>query len=208
MVMEQPSHSSPARSKLLGAALKLVRQWGYEGTTVDALCQEAGMPKGAFFYHFASKEELAVAATTFWSEVTGRVFAQASYHGFEDPLDQLIGYVEFRRQLLDGRSLAEATCLLGTMAQEQFLSHPAIRDACFAGIQAHATEVAALVLAAKARHAPRATWSAESLALHTQSVVQGAFILAKAKNDIALAGEMILHLRRYIELLFHHGRKD
>ena len=198
----------PARSRLLAAAMKLVRQNGYDGTTVDALCAEAGVTKGAFFHHFASKEELAVAATTFWTDVTGRAFAQAPYHGFEDPLDQLIGYVDFRRQLLEGRTLADATCLLGTMAQEQFITHPAIRDACFAGIQAHVVEIEKMVSAAKARHAPRATWSAESLALHTQSVLQGAFVLAKAKNDIGLAADMIWHLRRYIELLFHHGRED
>ncbi len=206
--MEHTPPSLSARTKLLGAALKLVRERGYEATTVDGLCREAGVTKGAFFHHFASKEALAVASTAFWTEVTGRAFAQAPYHGLEDPLDQLIGYVEFRRQLLDGRTLAQATCLLGTLAQEQFVSHPAIRDACFAGIQVHALEVEALVTAAKARHAPSAIWSAESLALHTQSVIQGAFVLAKAKNDLAMAAEMILHLRRYIELLFNHGQED
>jgi TetR/AcrR family transcriptional repressor of nem operon len=47
-----------------------------------------------------------------------------------------------------------------------------------------------------------AGWTAKSLAFHTQAVVQGAFILAKAKNGPAIASESIDHLRRYIELLF------
>jgi TetR/AcrR family transcriptional regulator, transcriptional repressor for nem operon len=35
-----------------------------------------------------------------------------------------------------------------------------------------------------------------------QAVLQGAFVLAKAKGDAAIAGESIDHLRRYIKLLF------
>jgi len=37
----------------------------------------------------------------------------------------------------------------------------------------------------------------------TRKRFQGAFILAKAKGDAAVAGESIEHLRRYIELLFY-----
>ena len=197
-----------AKTRLLASALKLVRQSGYDATTVDELCREAGVTKGAFFHHFESKEALAVAATKFWTEVTGQAFADADYHKFEDPLDQLIGYVDFRIQLLEGRSLPECTCYLGTLAQEKFETSPAIRDSCFAGIHTHATDVSKMIEAATARHAPNASWKAESLALHTQAVIQGAFVLAKAKNDVALAADMIRHLRRYVELLFHHAKEE
>ena len=162
----------------------------------------------AFFHHFESKEALAVAATKFWTEFTNQVFDNADYHKFEVPLDQLIGYVDFRIQLLQGRSLPECTCYLGTMAQEKFATSPAIRDACFAGIHTHAKDVSKMIAAAKARHAPLASWSPESLALYTQTVIQGAFVLAKAKNDVTLAADMIRHLRRYVELLFHHAKED
>ncbi len=202
------AHLTPAKTQLLMSALKLVRESGYDATTVDKLCREAGVSKGAFFHHFNSKEALAVAATKFWTEFTNQVFASADYHKFEDPLDQLIGYVDFRIQLLEGRSLAECTCFLGTMAQEKFETSPAIRDACFIGIHTHAKDVSLMITAAKARHAPKATWTAESLALYTQTVIQGAFVLAKAKNDVTLAADMIKHLRRYIELLFHHAKED
>ncbi len=198
----------PLKTKILGVALNLVRQKGYDATSVDDLCRAAGVTKGAFFHHFASKEDLAVQATRFWTQVTGQVFISASYHLFEDPLDQLIGYIDFRAQLLEGRSLAECTCLLGTMVQEKYETNPAIREACAIGIVTHADEVADLIRAAKAKHAPLATWSAESLALHTQAVIQGGFILAKAQSDVELAADSIRHLRRYIELLFHHAKED
>ena len=40
----------------------LVRRQGYAATSVDEICAAAGVSKGAFFHHFASPEELAVAA--------------------------------------------------------------------------------------------------------------------------------------------------
>ena len=45
-------------------------------------------------------------------------------------------------------------------------------------------------------------WSARSLALHTQAVIQGAFVLAKAKGGPEIAAASLDHLRRYLELLF------
>jgi TetR/AcrR family transcriptional repressor of nem operon len=48
-------------------------------------------------------------------------------------------------------------------------------------------------------------WTAKSLALHTQGVIQGAFILAKATGGAEVAADSIDHLRRYIEMLFGAG---
>ena len=206
--MEHSQTLPNARDKLLGAAVRLVREKGYNATSVDSLCEVAGVTKGAFFHHFKSKEDLAVAASHFWTKNAAQLFAAAEYNKFEDPLDQLIGYVDFRLQLLQGSTLAECTCLLGTMVQEKFETSPAIREACFEGIHFHATEVGKMMASAKVLHAPQASWSVESLALYTQTVIQGAFVLAKAKNDVGLAADMILHLRRYIELLFHHAKED
>ena len=98
-----------ARTKLLNAALTEVRTCGYEATTVDDLCKAAGVTKGAFFHHFKSKQDLAIAAAAHWSAVTGALFAAAPYHAYEDPLDQLIAYIDFRAALLEGRTLPEAT---------------------------------------------------------------------------------------------------
>ena len=85
-----------AKSKLLNAALKLIRTSGYEATAVDELCTEAGVTKGAFFHHFKSKQDLALEAAAHWSTMTGALFASAPYHDYEDPLDQLIAYIDFR----------------------------------------------------------------------------------------------------------------
>jgi TetR/AcrR family transcriptional regulator, transcriptional repressor for nem operon len=190
-----------ARTRLLDAAMQVVREQGYAATTVDDICQTAGLTKGAFFHHFKSKEDLAVAAAEHFSQMAKRLFGAAPYREFADPLDRLLGYIDFRTEILAG-PVPKFTCLLGTMVQEAYDTHPAIRKACDTYIGAHAAEVAKDIAAAKLLYAPKAEWSAESLALYTQAVLQGAFILAKSKGGPEVARDCLAHLRRYLLQLF------
>ena len=59
-----------ARNKLLDAAMHVFRGKGYAASSVDDLCAAAGVTKGAFFHHFRSKEEVALARMKVpWSTV-------------------------------------------------------------------------------------------------------------------------------------------
>ena len=199
----RPTRAS-ARERLLDAALRLIRRKGYAATTVDELCAAAGVTKGAFFHHFRSKEDVGVAAARHWAAVTGALFEAAPYHAPADPLDRVYAYLDFRARLVSGTA-AEFTCLAGTMAQETFETTPPIRDACHAAIAGHAATLAADFAGAIERYGTKAAVTADALALHTQAVLQGAFILAKARNDPAMVLEQIDHLRRYFTLLFGRG---
>jgi TetR/AcrR family transcriptional repressor of nem operon len=193
--------SSGAKSKLLDASLYLIRAKGYSATTVDDICQAAGVTKGAFFHHFKSKEELAVAAAGHFSSMAERVFSTAPYQALPDPVDRLLGYVDFRKAILRG-DLPEFTCLLGTMVQEAYDTHPLIREACDKHLGEHASTIEADISEAMRKYAVDGPWSAQSLALYTQAVIQGAFILAKAKHGPGVAASCLDHLRRYLEMLF------
>lgn len=200
-----PRVSPESRNRLLDAALQVIRTKGYSATRVEDICEAAGLSKGSFFHHFESKEALAVAAAEYWSELTGGLFASAHYHQHEDPLDRVLAYIDFRRSLVRGE-LPEWTCLVGTMAQETYATNPGIREACDRSIRGHADTLVADIAAAKQRYAPEADWSPRSLALHTQVVIQGAFVVAKAHHDPRVATDAIDHLKRYFELLFQRPR--
>jgi TetR/AcrR family transcriptional regulator, transcriptional repressor for nem operon len=198
--MDAADSIAPAKTRLLDAALKVIRTKGYVATTLDDLCAEAGVTKGSFFHHFKSKEDLALAAVEHWNSMTGGLFAQAPYTQIADPRDRVLAYIDFRAAILQGE-LPDFTCLLGTMVQETFETHPRIRDACEHGITLHARVVAADIAAAKATYAPDATWLPEDLALYTQAAIQGAFILAKARGSAEIAANCVAHLRRYVASL-------
>jgi AcrR family transcriptional regulator len=50
------------RERILETAAAAFARDGYEGTSLNALIRASGLTKGAFYFHFASKEELALAA--------------------------------------------------------------------------------------------------------------------------------------------------
>lgn len=190
-----------SRTKLLDATLNVVRAKGYTATRIEDVCAEAGLTKGSFFHHFKSKEDLALAAAAHWDAHATELFAGAPYHEPPDPLERLIAYIDFRKKILTG-DLPEFTCFAGTIIQEAYRTHPEISAACERGIAAHAKTLDADIRAAMRKYGVRGRWSAESLALHIQAVIQGGFILAKAKGSAAVAAESLDHLRLYIEQLF------
>ena len=204
-IVTVPSARHESKSRLLDASLHVIRARGYAAATVDDICDYAGLTKGSFFHHFEGKEELALEAVAHFSSLARSVFAAAPYRTLSDPLDRLLGYVDFRKAILRGE-LPDYTCLFGTMVQEIYETHPAIRSACEKGISEHAASLEADIAEAMRKYMVGAEWSAKSLALYTQAVIQGAFILAKSKNGPAVAGECLDHLRRYLELLFQRRR--
>jgi TetR/AcrR family transcriptional repressor of nem operon len=194
-----------AKTKLLDAAMHVIRAKGYSATTVDDICQIAGVTKGGFFHYFDNKEEMAVSAANHFSAMADGLFAAAPYRSLRDPVDRLLGYIDFRKAILQGE-LPEYTCLVGTMVQEAYETHPLIREACDRSISAHAAMLEADIAEAMRNYGfstrRNLNWTAQSLALYTQAVIQGAFILAKAKHGPEVAAACLDHLRLYVVMLF------
>jgi TetR/AcrR family transcriptional repressor of nem operon len=188
------------KRKLLDAALRVIRVQGYAGSSVDDICREAGVTKGSFFHHFKGKDDLAIAATEHWTGVTGNLFEGAPFRRVVDPRDRVLAYIDFRAALIQG-DLPDFTCLLGTMVQETYSTHPDIRDACNRAIVFHARTVEADLIEAKRLYAPKATWEPLDVALFAQAAIQGAFVLAKAQHDPAAARRAIAHLHAYVASL-------
>jgi TetR/AcrR family transcriptional regulator, transcriptional repressor for nem operon len=200
----QTQHES--KTKFLDAALHVIRAKGYAAATVDDICDEAGLTKGSFFHHFKSKDDLALDAAAYWSTMTEGLFAAAPYRNSKDPLDRVLGYVDFRAEILTG-DLPDYTCLLGTLVQETYVTHPDIRAACDRALSLHVAGLARDIEAARRRYAPTAAWSAESVGYFIQSVLQGSFIFAKAKQGPEVVHENLAHLRGYLRVLFNQPQR-
>jgi AcrR family transcriptional regulator len=58
--------SEETRAKIMEAAIKLFSNRGYNKASVDEICEEAGISKGAFYHHFKSKQALFLALLDGW----------------------------------------------------------------------------------------------------------------------------------------------
>lgn len=62
----QQLRAKRTRRELLTAAKQVFAKRGYEGATVEEIAHTAGCSKGAYYFHFASKEETLVALLDAW----------------------------------------------------------------------------------------------------------------------------------------------
>ena len=58
--------SEETRTKIMDAAVKLFSTRGFAAASVDDICAEAGISKGAFYHHFESKQALFLALLDGW----------------------------------------------------------------------------------------------------------------------------------------------
>ncbi len=88
------------------------------------------------------------------------------------------------------------------MVQEAYATNDRIRAACEASINAYCQALAPDIQAAIDVYGAPEDVTAIGLAQHVQSVLQGAFVLAKTTNDPAIARGTVTHLKRYVQMLF------
>ncbi len=58
--------SEETRSKIIESAIKLFSSRGFNAASVDDICSDAGISKGAFYHHFESKQALFLALLDGW----------------------------------------------------------------------------------------------------------------------------------------------
>jgi TetR/AcrR family transcriptional repressor of nem operon len=85
---------SDAKQRLMDAVLELIWSGSYGSTTIDHICEKAGVKKGSFYYFFAGKSELAVEAfEESWKD--RRAELDAIFSPTVPPLERLQKYCDF-----------------------------------------------------------------------------------------------------------------
>jgi TetR/AcrR family transcriptional regulator, transcriptional repressor for nem operon len=85
---------SDAKERLMGAVLELIWTGSYGCTTIDQICEKAGVKKGSFYYFFDSKADLAVSALEQNWRVK-RTELDSIFSAAVPPLERLKKYCDF-----------------------------------------------------------------------------------------------------------------
>src|SRR3982751_2660152 len=89
---------SDARERLMGAMTELIWTGSYGSTTIDQICDRAGVKKGSFYHFFESKADLAAAALDEdWQR--RRTELDAIFSPTVPPLDRIRKYCDYSYQI-------------------------------------------------------------------------------------------------------------
>ncbi|MBO4269966.1 TetR/AcrR family transcriptional regulator [Microbispora triticiradicis] len=176
--------TSDAKEKILDAARSLIELRGYSALGVAEICKAAGVPKGSFYYFFASKEALALAVIDeHWAAQERdwkRILA-----GQAPPLQRLRQLFEATEAALRSgqRSCGSvAGCLFGNLTLELSNQTEAIRARLQEIFDAHVEMIEALIVEAVARGEARVA-DARQAARSVVAQLEGQVLFAKLYND-------------------------
>ena len=187
-----------SKENLISAVAELILERGYGGTSVDAVCERAGVSKGSFFHHFRTKEEAACATLDSWFAGIQQQVEGSGVLLRKDPATCLLGYLDFFCSMLEQPDAPQG-CLLGSLALEVSGTHPDVREKAVQHFESWSESIARLIQSAIGDSDSR---RALPLANHLIATLEGALLLAKAKKDRSLIRSSLEHYRNYIQTLF------
>jgi TetR/AcrR family transcriptional repressor of nem operon len=193
---------SETKRKLVDASVTLMRKQGFHATTVDDICAAAGVTKGGFFHYFKSKEDVAKATIEWFGECKAREFREAPFRKLADPLDRVLGRLDYTKTSAGGPNRVTKGCPIGMIAQELSFTHPELRDVCQEYFSRLAKDLEQDLAEAKARHAPTADFEPKNVAMLYVSMIQGSMMLAKTAEANTVLMENVEQFRRYVKSLF------
>jgi|SRR5512138_3829701 TetR/AcrR family transcriptional repressor of nem operon len=181
---------SDAKERLMKAVRELIWEGSYGSTTIDQICDKAGVKKGSFYYFFDSKAELALAALDEEWDLR-RPELDAIFSPTVPPLERLTKYLDYGYRIQE-EIRCKCGCVLGCpllslgtevstqehqlqsriqeiLAQKRKYLESAIRDAHAAGLI----------------HAPNAELKASILF----SYYQGLLAQSRIQNDLGILAE-------------------
>ena len=83
--MNNLQRSAQTKKSIMEAATSLFAREGYESTGVAEICERAGVSKGAFYYHFESKEAVFLALIDTWLNTLETTLNDVTYQAKSVP---------------------------------------------------------------------------------------------------------------------------
>jgi TetR/AcrR family transcriptional repressor of nem operon len=171
-------HKEATRRRIVEAAGRRLKRDGIDGSGIATLMADAGLTNGAFYAHFASKDDLVA------SVVTEELRLQAAGFGALDT--GLAGVEQLVRAYLspEHRDHPDAGCPSAALLDEIGRSDDLTRQAYTAGTRAILDEIACRLSSAD-------PGTAHGLAVNVFSLIVGTLQLSRAMTDPNLSSEVL-----------------
>lgn len=192
--------AAETRERLLDLGSELINTQGYNNTGINAIVQAAGVPKGSFYYYFASKEDFGLAVIDRFDAHYRHKLDTALNRPKVPPLDRLRGYLETGMADMINADFGSG-CLIGNLGQELAGRHPAFRERLDQVFSGWVSRFAACLDEAHQRGDIALSTDSRRLAEFLLSGWEGALLRAKVTHNTA-------PLQAFIDLFFAQMLRD
>ncbi len=182
--------SGSSRTKILICAKDLFYLHGYQGASVDDIIRRTGVAKSNFYYHFQSKEQLAIAVLEMRIDDLNVVIKNTLENSQLSPADRLYGFLT---EISKSHTLLSQTsgCPFGNFAASLPTSQDSSQHERFRTILSNLFHRLELISSACFKEGLEQGYfkpdlTAEEMANLLVTTMQGLFILAKAHQDSRL----------------------
>lgn len=193
------------KERILAAAEQLVFERGYAGTSLDEIIDKVGLTKGAFFYHFKSKADLARGILERFSRQEQQLFEQWSERASalaDDPLQDVLLFFKFFEEFVDGIDDPLPGCMFASYAYQS----GEFSEAMNAQVHQELTEWGELFERKFEKliawRKPRMPATAGELTEAAMCVIEGALLLGRVYKDSKMLVRQSTQFRNYLQLLF------
>lgn len=163
-------HKLNSRHRILSAAALIFSRQGFEATSIDTVMQNAGLTRGAFYAHFASKSELYAEALRHAAQANIERLKEASF------CERVFGYLSDAH-----RNGKEINCPLACLISDVTQQDDRVRDTytqLFAGFVDHFQSTDSGI-------------SGRKLALQQSVILIGGMAISRNLTDELLAQELL-----------------
>lgn len=191
------------RARIVARAAEVFNVTGYIGTAISDIMRVTGLEKGGIYRHFASKDELALAAFDYAAERVRQRFT-AGLAGTAHAADTLLAFVSVFRGYAQHPPLDGGCPILNT-AIESDDTNPALAERAAAVVAEWRSLICTTVQQGIARGEIRPEVDGDGLALLLIATLEGAVMLARLLRDPAPLEQAAVHLCSHIESAVRQG---
>lgn len=193
------------KEQILANAEALLLERGFTGTSIDEILLATGITKGAFFYHFKSKAELARALVERYAARDYELFQKLSERADElsdDPLQSMLIFLKLFEEFIEARNEPPAGCVFASYMYESQQFDTAIKEFIAKSFKEWGAIYERRIERIIEKYPPKIEINPTEMAETIMCIIEGGFILSKSLQDVELLARTTRHFRRYLQLIF------
>jgi TetR/AcrR family transcriptional repressor of nem operon len=186
------------RERLIGAALKLFAEKGYQSTSVADVQRESDCHSGSFYHFFPTKQDLLLAVLERYRTGIVSMLIEPAWINVRDPIERIFALLARYRLLLDMTQCAYG-CPIGSLALELHEPDPVVRQLLASNFTGWIDQVENCLI--DARKVLGRDLDTRRTASFVLTVMEGAVMQARTYRDLRPFDAAVATLRHYFTTL-------